>query len=42
MPGLAYDTAGLRLAHLLRRMRARGMSGVALKDDSDRSLIGRP
>jgi ethanolamine ammonia-lyase small subunit len=38
--GVDYDTAAFRLAHLLSAMRARGLSGVALKDDSDRLLIG--
>jgi ethanolamine ammonia-lyase small subunit len=38
--GVDYETAAFRLAHLLRAMRARGLSGVALKDDSDRLLIG--
>jgi ethanolamine ammonia-lyase small subunit len=39
--GNDYDTAGLRLTHMLCAMRARRMSGVRLKDDSDRLLIGR-
>jgi ethanolamine ammonia-lyase small subunit len=38
--GIDYDTAAFKLLHLLRAMRARGLSGVALKDDSDRLLIG--
>jgi len=38
--GIGYELAGFRIAHLLRAMRSRGMSGVALKDDSDRLLIG--
>jgi ethanolamine ammonia-lyase small subunit len=38
--GIDYDTAAFKLAHLLRAMRAREISGVALKDDSDRLLIG--
>jgi len=38
--GIDYDSAAFKLAHLLRTMRARGLSGVALKDDSDRLLIG--
>ena len=33
--GVGYDTAALKLMHLLRAMRARKLSGVALKDDSD-------
>jgi ethanolamine ammonia-lyase small subunit len=38
--GIDYETAGFRLAYMLRAMRARCLSGVALKDDSDRLLIG--
>jgi hypothetical protein len=38
--GLGYEQAGFKIAHLLRAMRARRMSGVALKDDLDRLLIG--
>lgn len=37
--GVDYESAALKLVHLLRAMRARGLSGVALKDDSDRRLI---
>jgi ethanolamine ammonia-lyase small subunit len=37
--GIDYDAAALKLVHLLRAMRARRLSGVALKDDSDRRLI---
>lgn len=37
--GLVYEEAALKLAHLLRTMRTRGLSGVALKDYSDRRLI---
>ena len=36
--GIDYDAAAFKLAHLLRAMRMRGLSGVALKDDSDLSL----
>jgi ethanolamine ammonia-lyase small subunit len=39
--GIGYDAGGLKLAHLLRAMCARRLSGVQLKDDSDRLLIGR-
>jgi ethanolamine ammonia-lyase small subunit len=39
--GVDYDTAALKLMHLLRAMRARKLSGVALKDDSDRLLLNR-
>ncbi len=39
--GIDYDTAAFKLAYLLRAMRAHGRSGVALKDGSDRVLIGR-
>ena len=38
--GINYDKAAFKLIHLLRAMRTHGLSGVALKDDSDRSLIG--
>jgi ethanolamine ammonia-lyase small subunit len=38
--GVAYDVAAFRLAHVLRAMRARRTSGVALKDNSGRLLIG--
>ena len=37
--GVAYADAAFTLAHLLRAMRARQLSGVALKDDSDRLLM---
>jgi ethanolamine ammonia-lyase small subunit len=37
--GIDYESAALKLGHLLRAMRARGLSGVALEDDSDRPLI---
>jgi ethanolamine ammonia-lyase small subunit len=33
--GTGYADAALRIAHLLREMRARRLSGVALKDSSD-------
>jgi ethanolamine ammonia-lyase small subunit len=39
--GIDYDTAAFRLKHLLQTMRSRKLSGVALKDDSDRLLINR-
>jgi ethanolamine ammonia-lyase small subunit len=38
--GIGYDAAAFKIVHLLRAMRARKLSGVALKDDSDRLLIG--
>jgi ethanolamine ammonia-lyase small subunit len=38
--GIDYDAAAFKLLHLLRAMRARGLSGVALKDDSDLLPIG--
>jgi ethanolamine ammonia-lyase small subunit len=38
--GVAYDIAAFKIAYLLRAMRTRRVSGVALKDDSDRLLIG--
>jgi ethanolamine ammonia-lyase small subunit len=37
--GIGYADAAFKLAHLLRCMRARRLSGVQLKDDSDRLLI---
>lgn len=37
--GVAYADAAFTLAHLLRAMRARQLSGVALKDDLDRLLM---
>ena len=37
--GLGYADAGFRLLHTLRAIRARRISGVQLKDDSDRLLI---
>ena len=37
--GTGYDVAAFKLVYLLRAMRARRISGVALKDDSDRLLI---
>jgi ethanolamine ammonia-lyase small subunit len=40
--GIGYDNAAFKLEHLLRSMRARRLSGVLLKDDSDRLLIGGP
>jgi len=38
--GIGYAEAASKLAHLLRAMHMRRLSGVALKDDSDRRLIG--
>jgi ethanolamine ammonia-lyase small subunit len=38
--GIGYELAGFKIVHLLRAMRQREVSGVALKDDSDRLLIG--
>ena len=37
--GIGYADAGRKLVHLLRAMRARRISGVQLKDDSDRSQV---
>jgi ethanolamine ammonia-lyase small subunit len=37
--GIGYPDAALKLVHLLRAMRARRLSGVRLKDDSDRLLV---
>jgi ethanolamine ammonia-lyase small subunit len=39
--GIGYADAAFKLAHLMAAMRARRLSGVRLKDDSDRLLIGR-
>jgi ethanolamine ammonia-lyase small subunit len=39
--GIGYTDAAFKLAHMLRAMRARQMSGVQLKDDSDRLPLGR-
>ena len=39
--GIGYADAAFKLAHLLHGMRARRLSGVQLKDDSDRLLIDR-
>jgi ethanolamine ammonia-lyase small subunit len=38
--GIAPTQAAPRLAHLLRAMRARGLSGVGLKDETEWRLIG--
>ena len=38
--GIGYADAGRKLVHLLRAMRARRISGVQLKDDSDRLPVG--
>ncbi|MDO8877608.1 MAG: ethanolamine ammonia-lyase subunit EutC [Pseudolabrys sp.] len=38
--GIGYADAGHKLAHLLSAMRKRGVSGVSLKDDSERLQIG--
>ena len=37
--GIGYAEAAFKLAHLLRAMRTRRISGVPLKDDSDRSQV---
>jgi ethanolamine ammonia-lyase small subunit len=39
--GTGYADAALRIAHLLRQMRARRLSGVALKDSSDAAPVIR-
>jgi ethanolamine ammonia-lyase small subunit len=39
--GIGYADAAFKLAHLLSAMRKRGISGIRLKDDSDRLQIGR-
>jgi ethanolamine ammonia-lyase small subunit len=38
--GIGYADAAHKLAHLLRAIRARRMSGVQLKDDSDQPRVG--
>lgn len=38
--GIGYEDAAFKLAHLLRVIRARQLSGVLLKDNSDRFLPG--
>jgi ethanolamine ammonia-lyase small subunit len=38
--GIDYADAAFKIAHLLRSMRERRLSGVLLKDDSDRLLVG--
>jgi len=38
--GIGYEDAAFKLAHLLRVIRARQLSGVLLKDNSDRFLAG--
>ena len=38
--GIGYPDAAHKLAHLIRAMRARRISGVQLKDDSDRPPVG--
>jgi ethanolamine ammonia-lyase small subunit len=40
--GIGYADAAFKLAHLLRAMRTRRLSGVQLKDDSDRLLLVPP
>jgi ethanolamine ammonia-lyase small subunit len=40
--GIGYADAAFKLTHLLRNMRTRRRSGVQMKDDSDRLLIGGP
>jgi ethanolamine ammonia-lyase small subunit len=37
--GIDHEAAALKLVHLLDAMRARGLSGVGLKDGTDRRLI---
>jgi ethanolamine ammonia-lyase small subunit len=39
--GIGYDVAGFKIAHLLRAMRTQRLSGVRLKDESERLLVGR-
>ncbi|MEI9805109.1 MAG: ethanolamine ammonia-lyase subunit EutC [Pseudolabrys sp.] len=39
--GIGYADASFKLTHILRAIRARKLSGVQIKDDSDGLLIGR-
>jgi ethanolamine ammonia-lyase small subunit len=39
--GIGYADAAFKLTHLLAAMRTRRLSGVQLKDETDRLLIGR-
>jgi len=38
--GIGYEDAAFKLVHLLRAIRRRELSGVRLKDESDRLLLG--
>ena len=38
--GIGYGDAAFKLVHILRAMRARRLSGIKIKDSSDRLLIG--
>jgi ethanolamine ammonia-lyase small subunit len=40
--GMGYADAVFSLVQMLRTMRAKRLSGVKLKDESDRLLIGAP
>jgi ethanolamine ammonia-lyase small subunit len=40
--GISFQDAAFRLVYLLRQMRARGVSGVRLKDESDRLALDAP
>ena len=40
--GISYEDAAFRLVYLLGQMRGRGLSGVRLKDDSDRLTLDAP
>ena len=40
--GIGYADAAFKLVHILRALRARKLSGVRLKDDSDGLLLGKP
>jgi ethanolamine ammonia-lyase small subunit len=40
--GIGYADAAFKVLHLLRAMRAQKISGVALKDTTDRLLVTGP
>ena len=40
--GLAYDTAAFKLSWLMREALHRGLTGIALKDESDQAVLPEP